>query len=96
MARIPHPRLIPEHGTRTRYASPHRCRCDKCRKAHSQYQRQFDNTGRAYDCLHLYPNNKWYDEALSGQTRDVALYLEAISEEDADMRNIEFRFEEAP
>lgn len=35
------PRQEAEHGTRSRYVGPHRCRCDLCRKAHATYMREF-------------------------------------------------------
>lgn len=36
---------LPEHGTRSRYANPHRCRCSECRAAEAAYQREYRRTG---------------------------------------------------
>ncbi|WP_166462636.1 WhiB family transcriptional regulator [Amycolatopsis acidicola] len=36
---LPAPRILPPHGTNTRYAK-HRCPCDACRQAHRIHERR--------------------------------------------------------
>lgn len=37
----PRPKVVPEHGTRSRYNSKtHPCRCARCRKANTDYEKE--------------------------------------------------------